>query len=186
MLALMQANAVSPSQAANCPVPRQSVRAQRAGLTRDMFALASYLMRRSNLRTFHTIAELDLSFTQIKALCAMDDSEDEWSVKALAESMQVSLAAMSRAVDGLYERGFVDRREHHTDRRMKSVRLTDKGHAITSSLTQDRLAGIEEFLVSLGDEEADALAGALALMLARRPEIAQLRPGRRTSLKARP
>jgi DNA-binding MarR family transcriptional regulator len=141
-----------------------------------MFALASYLLRRSNLRTFHTIAELDLSFTQIKALCAMDDSEDEWSVKALAESMQVSLAAMSRAVDGLYERGFVDRREHPGDRRMKSVRLTDRGRTITTSLTAGRLAGIEEFLSTLGDEEAAALSRALELILEQRPEIAQLRP----------
>ena len=141
-----------------------------------MFALASYLLRRSNLRTFHTIAELDLSFTQIKALCAMDDSEDEWSVKALAESMPVSLAAMSRAVDGLYERGFVDRREHPGDRRMKSVRLTDKGRTMTSSLTAGRLAGIEEFLSTLSDAEAGALSGALELILERRPEIAQLRP----------
>jgi DNA-binding MarR family transcriptional regulator len=30
-------------------------------------------------------------------------------VKALAESMGMSLPAMSRAVDGLYERGFVGR-----------------------------------------------------------------------------
>ena len=141
-----------------------------------MFALASYLMRRSNLRTFHTIAELDLSFTQIKALCAMDDSEDEWSVKALAESMPVSLAAMSRAVDGLYERGFVDRREHPGDRRMKSVRLTEKGRAMTSALTEGRLAGIEEFLASLSDEEVRALSGALELIVEQRPEIAQLRP----------
>ena len=141
-----------------------------------MFALASYLLRRSNLRTFHTIAELDLSFTQIKALCAMDDSEDEWSVKALAESMQVSLAAMSRAVDGLYERGFVDRREHPGDRRMKSLRLTDRGRTITSSLTAGRLAGIEEFLSTLDDEEAGALSRALELILEQRPEIAQLRP----------
>jgi DNA-binding MarR family transcriptional regulator len=141
-----------------------------------MFALASYLLRRSNLRTFHTIAELDLSFTQIKALCAMDDSEDEWSVKALAESMPVSLAAMSRAVDGLYERGFVDRREHPGDRRMKSVRLTDKGRTMTSSLTAGRLAGIEEFLSTLSDGEAGALSGALELILEQRPEIAQLRP----------
>ncbi|HEV2981825.1 MAG TPA: MarR family transcriptional regulator [Solirubrobacteraceae bacterium] len=152
----------------------------RGELTRDMFALASYLMRRSNLRTFHTIAELDLTFTQIKALCAMDDSEDEWSVKGLAESMQVSLAAMSRAVDDLFERGFVDRRERPGDRRMKSVRLTDEGRAITSSLTQGRLAGIEEFLSTLDDQEAGALSGALELILEQRPEIAQLRPQQTT------
>jgi DNA-binding MarR family transcriptional regulator len=144
---------------------------------RDMYALASHLMRASNVRTFNTIAELDLSFTQIKALCAMDErSGEEWCVKALAESMPVSLAAMSRAVDALYERGLVERKEHPSDRRMKSVRLTDAGHAITRSLIEGRLAGIEDFLGSLDDQEAALLASALQLILTERPEIAELRP----------
>jgi len=141
-----------------------------------MFALSSYLMRRSNLRTFSTIAELDLSFTQIKALCRMDESSEECSVKALAESMGVSLAAMSRAIDGLYERGFVDRREDPVDRRMKRVRLTEAGRSMTSSLAEGRLAGVQEFLGSLSDEQAGALARALELILDGRPEIAELRP----------
>ena len=76
----------------------------RTALTRDMFALASYLMRTANVGTFNAIAELDLSVTQLKALCALDAQEEEPSVKALAESMGVSLPTMSRAVDGLFER----------------------------------------------------------------------------------
>jgi DNA-binding MarR family transcriptional regulator len=143
-----------------------------------MFALASYLMRRSNVRTFSTIAELELSFTQIKALCTMDESNAERSVKALAESMGVSLAAMSRAIDGLYERGFVDRQEDPVDRRMKRVRLTEAGRSMTSALAEGRLAGIQEFLASLSDAEAAALAGALELILDGRQEIAELRPVR--------
>ena len=103
----------------------------RAALTRDMYALASYLMRSSNVGAFNTIAELELSFTQIKALCALDLDSECSSVKALAESMRVSLPAMSRAIDGLYERGLVDRQEDPQDRRMKRVRLTEAGRAIT-------------------------------------------------------
>jgi DNA-binding MarR family transcriptional regulator len=180
MLARMQATATAARRVGSSVKESE----EHAELTRDMFALASYLMRRSNLRTFHTIAELDLTFTQIKALCAMDDSEDAWSVKALAESMPVSLAAMSRAIDDLYERGFVDRRERPGDRRMKSVRLTDKGRAMTSSLTAGRLAGIEEFLSTLSREEAGALSSALELILEQRPEIAQLRPQQARKRKA--
>src|SRR5271167_2569908 len=102
-------------------------------LTRDMYALASYLMRISNMGALNTIAELDLSFTQIKALCALDMDSECRSVKALAESMRVSLPAMSRAIDGLHERGLVDRQEDPLDRRMKRVRLTEDGLVITSS-----------------------------------------------------
>src|SRR5271167_3375566 len=126
-------------------------------LARDMFALASYLMRSSSVGALNTIAELELSFTQIKALFALDVDGDGRSVKALAESLRVSLPAMSRAVDCLHDRGLVDRREDPLDRRMKRVRLTDAGRAITGSLNESRLATMQEFLRSLGDEEAQAL-----------------------------
>jgi DNA-binding MarR family transcriptional regulator len=150
----------------------------RQALTRDMYALASYLMRSTNLGAFNTIAALELSFTQIKALCAMDVDGEDRSVKALAESMQVSLPAMSRAIDGLYERGLVDRQEDQADRRMKRLRLTESGRAITSSLNETRLATMQEFLTTLSDEEAQALTRALDLILENRREIADLRPQR--------
>jgi len=151
-------------------------RVDREGLTRDMYALASYLMRSSNVGAFNTIAELELSFTQIKALCALDMDSEGLSVKALADSMKVSLPAMSRAVDNLHDRGLVDRREDPADRRMKRVRLTEGGRAITSSLNESRLAAMQEFLLSLSNEEAQALTRALRLILSSRGEIADLRP----------
>jgi DNA-binding MarR family transcriptional regulator len=153
-----------------------AVQVDRSALTRDMYALASYLMRSSNVGAFNTIAELELSFTQIKALCAMDMESEELSVKALADSMRVSLPAMSRAIDGLFERGFVDRQEDRVDRRMKRLRLTEAGRAITSSLNETRLASMQEFLLSLSDEEIAALTEALRLILGNRGDIAALRP----------
>ena len=124
----MQANLKSASEAS----------VDRAALSRDMAALASYLMRSANIGTFNAIAELDLSFTQIKALCALETDGEERSVKALAEALGVSLAAMSRAVDGLYERGLVGREEDRSDRRMKRVRLTDAGRAVPQALNDAR------------------------------------------------
>lgn len=140
-----------------------------------MYALASHLLRSSNLGTFNAVAELDLSFTQIKALCAMDLDESEPSVKGLAESMKVSLPTMSRAIDGLYVRGFVDRCEDREDRRMKRIRLTETGRMVTRTLNASRLIGMREFLTSLNEAGAQALQGALALILADHPEIAALR-----------
>jgi DNA-binding MarR family transcriptional regulator len=147
-----------------------------ASLARDMYALLSYLMRTANAGTFKTIGDLDLSFTQLKALCALEAAGDERSVKALAEALGVSLPAMSRAVDGLYERGFVDRREDQTDRRVKRVRLTDEGRTVPQALNEARLSALDELTGSLGDEEAAALEHALGLILERRAEIAAYRP----------
>jgi DNA-binding MarR family transcriptional regulator len=148
----------------------------RSTLTRDMYALASYLMRTANVGTFNTIAELDLSFTQLKALCALDTEVQERSVKALAESMGVSLPTMSRAVDGLFERGFVLREEDPSDRRMKRVRLTEAGRRVPLALNEARLSALQELIGSLGDEQAGALEHALELILTERSEIAAHRP----------
>jgi DNA-binding MarR family transcriptional regulator len=141
-----------------------------------MYALASYLMRTANVGTFNTIAELDLSFTQLKALCALEADGEERSVKALAESMGVSLPAMSRAVDGLFERGFVLREEHPQDRRMKRVWLTDAGRSVPRALNEARLSALAELMDSLEDDAAQALEHALALILERREDIAAYRP----------
>jgi DNA-binding MarR family transcriptional regulator len=144
----------------------------RRSLTNDMYALASYLMRTANMGTFNTIAELDLSVTQLKALCALDADREERSVKALAESMSVSMPTMSRAVDGLVERGFVLRDEDPVDRRMKRVRLTHAGREVPLALNRARLSALQELIGSLTDEEAGALDQALTLILERRSEIA--------------
>jgi DNA-binding MarR family transcriptional regulator len=148
----------------------------RVALTRDMYALASYLMRSANVGTFNAIGELDLSVTQLKLLCALDAGGEERSVKALAETMGVSLPTMSRAVDGLFERGFVRREEDSADRRMKRVGLTDAGRTVPRALNEARLSALQELMSSLADEEALALEHALGLILERRADIAAYRP----------
>ena len=145
-------------------------------LQADLYALASYLMRRGNVITFNAIAEMDLSFTQIKALCALDAEGREMSVGALAESLGTSLPAMSRAVDGLFERHLVGREEDPADRRMKRVRLTAAGAKVPAVLSEGRLTALAELIDSLGEDEAQPLADALALIVARHPEVAALRP----------
>jgi DNA-binding MarR family transcriptional regulator len=155
----------------------------REALSRDMAALAKYLMRAANMGTFNAIGELDLSFTQIKTLCALETDGEERSVKALSESLGVSLATVSRAVDGLFERGLVGREEDPADRRMKRVRLTDAGAAVPRALNEARLSALQELLSSLADEEALALESALALILERHEEIAAYRPTEKGSVR---
>ncbi len=148
----------------------------RDALASDLYALASYLMRTANVGTLETIAELDLSVTQLKALCALDAHGEDRSLKAIAESLGVSLPTMSRAVDGLFERGLVRREEDPVDRRMKRVGLTDAGREVPLALNQGRLSALQELIGSLQEQEADALGRALTLILDRRGEIAAHRP----------
>jgi hypothetical protein len=59
---------------------------------------------------------------------------------------------------------------------MKRVGLTDAGHSVPRALNEARLSALQELMSSLLDEEALALAHALALILERRDDIAAYRP----------
>jgi DNA-binding MarR family transcriptional regulator len=115
-------------------------------------------------------AENDISFSQMKALHALRDVPDHVSVKELGDSLGLSLAAISRAADGLVQRGLVTRTEDSEDRRIKRLRLTDAGHDLVQKLIQSRLAGIEEFVATLSPKERALLDKALQPILAR-PDV---------------
>jgi DNA-binding MarR family transcriptional regulator len=83
---------------------------------------------------------------------------------------------MSRAVEGLFERGLVTREEDPGDRRMKRVSLTDAGRRAPQALNAARLSALQELIGDLAEDEARALARALALIIERRAEMAAYRP----------
>ena len=111
-------------------------------------------------------AENDISFTQLKALHALFNAR-ELSVKELGDRLGLSVAAMSRAVDGLVQRGMVDRTEDAEDRRIKRLQLTNDGDELVRRLREGRMAGFEEFIDSLSPKERAALAKTLELISAR-------------------
>lgn len=133
-------------------------------------------MRNAHRGAFERIAELDLSFGQIKTLYTIYSSEQELSLKALAESLEMTFATMSRTVDSLVDRGFIDRTEDPEDRRMKRITLTDAGAQVPAELNRSRLLGIQDLVESITDEEAESLGGALHSLVAAHPEIAAHRP----------
>ena len=106
------------------------------------------------------LGELGLSFTQVKTLHALREA-NEVTVKDVADGLGLSLPAMSRALDGLVQRGFVERRESDRDRRAKLVRLLPAGRDAVETMERSRLSLLEEFTASLSDEERAGLHAAL-------------------------
>ncbi|PZR68096.1 MAG: MarR family transcriptional regulator [Solirubrobacterales bacterium] len=141
----------------------------------DLTAFIVYVTKESGRDFFRAVGELELSITQIKALMLLDRADEELTLKTLAGELSVSLPAASRSVEGLHGKGFVERREDHEDRRMKRVRITATGREVIQSLTEARLAGIEQFVSTLSARERRLLSGAVAALLERR-EISACRP----------
>ncbi len=117
--------------------------------------------RASTPELFKQMSELGLSFTQVKALNLLRISDEDVNVKDVADSLNMSLPAMSRALDKLVQRGYVDRIGSEKDRRAKHVRLLPAGRAVLDEIEQARKSVVEEFTATLSDDERAALHAAL-------------------------
>jgi DNA-binding MarR family transcriptional regulator len=142
-----------------------------------LYAVLHHLMRSSGREVFQAMADADLTLTTYKALHALDQRElgDEVCVKHVAEDLVMSVPAASRIVDGLHQRGYVERREDKRDRRMKRVAITPAGREVMSRVNATRLAAAQQFAASLTEAERKSLAAALAPLL-ERPEVAACLP----------
>jgi DNA-binding MarR family transcriptional regulator len=133
-----------------------------AALARGLAAFYAHAMRTGS-RLVAEFEQLDLSFTQFKALSAA--TEGEPTVKELAERLGLSLPGASRAVDHLVRRGLLDRREDANDRRCKRLSVTDAGRELVHRLHDARLAALETFAQRLDPEQRERLHAAIAPIL---------------------
>jgi DNA-binding MarR family transcriptional regulator len=125
-------------------------------LARLLAQLIQHLYRHSSPELFRMFGELGLSFTQVKALHLLREAGDV-NVKHVAASLGMSLPAMSRSLDQLVRRGFVERRESEQDRRSKLVRLLPAGRAALDEIERARVSALEDFTATLSDEERAGL-----------------------------
>jgi DNA-binding MarR family transcriptional regulator len=117
---------------------------------------------------FRVLGEVGLSFTQLKALFLLQE-HGELTVKDIASRLSMSLAAMSRAVEGLVQRGFVGRRECQNDRRSRQIALLPQGRQVLERVTAAREAALVEFASELPDADREALHAALLPIVERIP-----------------
>jgi DNA-binding MarR family transcriptional regulator len=116
--------------------------------------------RNSSPELFRRLGELDLSLTQVKTLHLLTADADV-NVKDVAGLLNMSLPAMSRSLDGMVQRGYVERLESDKDRRAKLVRLLPAGWAVLEEIEQARISALEDMIATLSDEERAALHASL-------------------------
>jgi len=147
----------------------------RPDLSTSLFALIAYFGREATVNVFDTVDALELTTTQIRVLHHLDEIDTELSVKEAAEFAMLSLGAISRSLDGLVRRGFIERREDPTDRRMKRIRISDDGRTAIRGFEAVNRSVIDRFLETLPAADQEQLAKALAPLL-ERPEISACLP----------
>ena len=117
---------------------------------------------RRSIRDLHgLLRELQLSMPQMGALHFLA-AEGAQSVSAIAEHLDLSLAATSHLVDRLVHRDLLTRAEDPHDRRQKRVALAPDGATLVHGIQRKAAASFDELLAPLPPElrerfERDAL-----------------------------
>ena len=130
-------------------------------LARDLGLFLKRVLFSNNREFFGALQEAGISFTQLKCLGVLREADAPLSLGALSDELALSPAAISRAVDGLVQRGELKREEDPGDRRSKIVSLTARGRATYDRILAVRLAGLKNFIEELEPQERDALGSAL-------------------------
>jgi DNA-binding MarR family transcriptional regulator len=135
----------------------------------DLGVVMKHLLVSSSRDFFAAVEQAGLTFTQVKCLHLLGDAEEPLPLNALSDTLGLSGPAISRAVDGLVQRGEVKRTEDPRDRRSKLLTLSARGRRTIDHFVAIRLAGIKRFVEELTDEERQALAAGVG-PIARRLE----------------
>jgi len=129
-----------------------------------MLALWRLLLAGSTRSLYAMLADADLSMTQLKMLHVLVECQTEVSVKEIAEQLSMSLPNASRTVDGLLQRGLVERREDEHDRRVKRVGPTQAARDLIDRVDTARLQGIEAWAEDLSPVQRQTLLDALSIL----------------------
>jgi len=103
----------------------------------------------------------DLSPASGLVLSMLADAESPLPPNMIAERLIISRATVTGLVDTLERRGYVQRRPHHTDRRMLLVEATDSGRQIANGFRPIVHQQEKAWLECLKEEEQQRLIGLL-------------------------
>jgi DNA-binding MarR family transcriptional regulator len=140
-------------------------------------ALWSHLFLSDRGEHLRVMEESGLTVTQCKALfllagdAAGDGEPAQWSVKDMAERLGISVAALSRAVDGLVRARLATRTEDPEDRRVRRLAIAARGREVVGRITAARMVVLEAFVETLSASERRKLDTAL-VPITKRPGMA--------------
>jgi DNA-binding MarR family transcriptional regulator len=135
--------------------------------TDAVMGFLAHLKKSGEAENLGVAVDLDLSFSQLRALFVLADCSEELAVHELATRLGSSVATAGRAVHALARAELVTRREDEQDRRVKRVRLAERGRLLVAEFVQAHRAAVRECVEALTEHEREQLSAALEPILAR-------------------
>ena len=121
-------------------------------------------MHRSLRRFIHFARENGLSMSMIGTLFHLSKKGCA-GVTDLGDHLGVTSAASSQMLERLVQQGLILRTEDPTDRRVKQIVLTEKGHHVLDESVRARHGWLDDLVGILSQEEKELIKGALDLMI---------------------
>ncbi|HEY9854974.1 MAG TPA: MarR family transcriptional regulator, partial [Stenomitos sp.] len=122
-----------------------------------LFGLFSDLIQRVLVtELLPDLADLDLTSAQVEALHFLV-RHDPACVGDLADGLDVSYPAATKAVDRLVAKGMVTRKESERDRRLSELTVTEAGREVIERLKLARRSRLETIFARMASEDQRAL-----------------------------
>lgn len=118
-----------------------------------------------------------LSIAQFRTLWFVSTDAHQ-SLSAVAEFIGLSLPAMSRMVDGLVAKEFIERRSCEKDRRHVRLSITEKGESAVREARSIAQNHVAEVLTQLSSEQQNSVRAAMEILRSVfTPEASSVDPG---------
>lgn len=140
--------------------------------------LLSQLGAAAAARFAERIAELDLTPPQTGLLRAVQAAPGQ-SQQAMARHLDTPPSRLVALIDGLDERGLVERRRNPDDRRLHALHLTDAGAALLRRIAEVGRSHDDEVCRALNDDERATLLSLLTRLAADHDLTPGVHPGYR-------
>jgi DNA-binding MarR family transcriptional regulator len=123
----------------------------------DMF------MHRSMRGWSHFAKSTGLSMPQFSILMQLHH-RGGCALSQISERFDISNAAASQLVEKLVQAGYLERTEDLSDRRVKMLSLTEKGHSFVEQGIQERHRWLDKLVSNLTTEEKAKVSEALSIL----------------------
>lgn len=145
----------------------------------------SRLFALSESDAVEVLLDLNLSFSQARALCVLAHVAEPVPISEIGRRLRLSQAAAGRNADRLVQLGIVQRHHCHEDRRVTLVSLTARGWEIADQHLASKRQAIRMVTERIPVEDCDRLIAALRPILAGDYLSASTRPNLSTSTRTK-
>jgi DNA-binding MarR family transcriptional regulator len=132
--------------------------------TDHLVPLLKHALARLNDRMTEALAPFGIDGRELAVLMTLGDDDAPLSQQEIAAKLRVDRTTMVALVDGLEEKGLVDRRPHPADRRKNAVEPTPEGRKVLRAARQAGDAAEQAFLSPLSPTTVATLRKALAAL----------------------